>query len=229
MNLYNKSILITGGSEGLGFALARLLIEQQANVIICSRSRDKLSKAENMINSAKLRTFQCDVTDYRQTNLLAKNIPVLDVLINNAGIFLEGPLEDCSPENIANIIDVNVKGVINTTKACLPLLKKRPESYLINIASTKGIEGEKNLSVYCASKFAVHGFTEALKLELANTPVKVFGFYPASMQTDFHEKAKAQDKNKSSWMDAHAVAEVIAFALTRNSPLTFDHLVVRNK
>lgn len=228
MNLTNKTILITGGSEGLGFALAKELLSHKSEVIICGRNKAKLAEASVNLNSPKLRTFVCDVSDNNQVELMVKNISKLDILINNAGIFMESPIESSSPLEISNVIDVNVKGVIYVTKACLPLLKRRSESYLINISSTKGIEGEENLSVYSASKFAVQGLTESLQLELKDSNIKIFGFYPASMDTTFHLKTGIV-RDRSNWMTVEEVAEVIAFALGRPNPMMFDKLVLRNK
>lgn len=228
MNLTNKTILITGGSEGLGFALAKELLSQKSEIIICGRSREKLNDASKKLNSNKLRTFVCDVSDYNQVQMMVKNITNLDILINNAGIFMESPIESSNPSEISNVINVNVKGVIYVTKACIPLLKRRKESYLLNISSTKGIEGEENLSVYSASKFAVQGFTESLQLELKETNIKVFGFYPASMDTTFHLKTGVV-RDRSNWMTVEEVAEVIGFALSRPDPMMFDKLVLRNK
>lgn len=228
MNLINKTVLITGGSEGLGFALAKQFLEQGAQVLICGRNQDKLDKAKKLLNNPQLSTFRCDVTDYFQVQLMAKNITKLDILINNAGIYLEAPLADSSPQEITNVIDTNLKGLIYTTKVFLPLLQKRPESFIVNIASTKALEPAQNLSIYCASKYAVHGFTESLKLEIKEGNVKIFSFYPPSMSTDFHTKTGVA-KDKSVWMTPEAAAEVIIFALTRNAPLTFDQLLLRNK
>lgn len=228
MNLTNKTVLITGGSEGLGFALAKELLNQGSEVFICGRNSEKLEIASAKLKSSKLRTFVCDVSDYNQVQLMVKNISNLDILINNAGIFMESALELSNPSDISNVINVNVKGVIYTTKACLPLLKRRKESYLVNVSSTKGVEGESNLSVYSASKFAVQGFTESLQQELKDTNVKVFGFYPASMDTSFHLKTGVV-RDRSHWMTVDEVAEVISFALTRSDPMMFDKLVIRNK
>ncbi|HRO65123.1 MAG TPA: SDR family NAD(P)-dependent oxidoreductase, partial [Candidatus Dojkabacteria bacterium] len=93
MNLTNKTILITGGSEGLGFALAKELLSHNSEVIICGRNSEKLNDASKKLNSNKLRTFVCDVSDYNQVQMMVKNITNLDILINNAGIFMESPIE----------------------------------------------------------------------------------------------------------------------------------------
>jgi len=228
VNLFNKSILITGGSEGLGFALAQQFLEAGSRVLICGRSQDKLDKAEQLLNNTNLTTFCCDITDSSQVNLMVKNIASLDILINNAGIYLEAPLLQSSPLEISNVIDTNLKGLIYTTQACLPLLSKRSESFVVNIASTKALEPAQNLSIYCASKYAIHGFSESLKLELKNSNIKIFNLYPPSMKTAFHTKTGVE-KDQSNWMTPIQVAEVVIFALTRNTPLAFDSLLLRNK
>lgn len=228
MNLHNKTVLVTGGSEGLGFELAKLLLAEGAYVLICARDQERLNQAAKLLKSDKLSTFKCDITDYLQVKLMVKNIAHLDVLINNAGIYYESALENSSIPMISNIIDINLKGLIYVTKACLPMLKKRPESFLVNIASTKALEPAENQSIYCASKYAVEGFSESLKLELRNTSVKTINFFPPSMGTDFHKKA-GFTIDKHLWMTPEAAAETLVFALTRNSPLTFDQIVLRNR
>lgn len=228
MNLFNKTILITGGSEGLGLELARQLLAEKAEVIICSRNKKKLDNAAKLLDSNKLRTFTCDVSNSNEVDLLVKNIDKLDILINNAGLYIEGSLDKNSSSDISNVIDVNLKGLIYTTKSSLKLLKKQNNSFIVNIISTKGVEPAENLAVYCATKFGVRGFSESLRLELKSTNIRVFDFYPASMFTDFHKKTGAI-KDKSNWMSTKDAAEVVVFALKREAPLTFDHLVIRNQ
>lgn len=228
MNLFNKTILITGGSEGLGLELAKILLAERAEVIICGRSKEKLDNASQILASSKLRTFKCDVSDYNQVELLVKNIAKLDVLINNAGLYLDGAIEATDPSDISNILDVNIKGLIYTTKVSLKLLKKAREAFIVNILSTKAIEPASNLSVYTASKYGARGFSESLKIELKSTNVRILDFCPASMNTDFHYKA-GSIKDKSKWMNPEDVAKVILFALKGDSPLTFETLVVRNR
>lgn len=228
MNLFNKTILITGGSEGLGLELARQLLAEKAEVIICSRSKEKLDNASKLLNSNKLRTFTCDVSNSHEVELLVKNIDKLDVLINNAGLYIEGNLEKNNPADISNVIDVNLKGLIYSTRSSLRLLSKQNNSFIVNIISTKGVECAENLAVYCATKFGVRGFSESLRLELKSTNIRIFDFYPASINTDFHRKTGAI-KDKSHWMSAKDAAEVVVFALKREAPLTFDHLVIRNQ
>lgn len=228
MNLFNKTILITGGSEGLGLELAKQLLAEKAEVIICSRSKDKLDYAARLLNSNKLRTFACDVSNSQEVELLVKNIDKLDILINNAGLYVEGNLEKNTPADISNVIDVNLKGLIYTTKSSLRLLKKQNSSFIVNVISTKGVEPAENLAVYCATKYGVRGFSESLRLELKSTNIKVFDFFPASMDTDFHKKTGVI-KDKTNWMSTKDAAEVVVFALKREAPLTFDHLVIRNQ
>lgn len=228
MNLQNKTALVTGGSEGLGLEISRLLLKQGAEVIICARNKDKLDIASKELNSPKLRTMVCDVTNFKQVELLVKNIAKLDILINNAGLYIEGALINQKPQDISNVLDVNLKGLIYVTKVCLPLLMKQSEAYIVNVASTKGIEVAKDLSVYSASKWGVRGFTKSLQKDLEDTDIKVFGFYPASMKTNFHSKAGVE-KNKQNWMTAKDAAESVIFAISRPAPQNYEELIIRNK
>ncbi len=227
MNLQNKTALITGGSEGLGFALAKRLLEEGAYVIICGRNNEKLFESKRILGSDKITTFRCDITDFNQVSLMVKNIAKLDILINNAGIYHESSLENSSVIDISNVIDINLKGLIYVTKACLSMLKASPESFLINISSTKGLEPAEKQSIYCASKYAIEGFSESLKLDLKGKNVRIMNVFPSTMGTFFHRKAGIE-KEKSKYMTPDSVAESIVFALTRNAPLRFDKLVLRN-
>ena len=228
MNLKNKTALITGGSEGLGLELAKMLLAQGAYVIICGRNKDKLAKAETILNNKNLRSFECDISNPQSVAMMMKNITNLDILINNAGVYIQGALESHSIKDINYMIDINSKGVIFTTKYALPLLKRAKEGLIINISSIRGIEFEANRSVYSSSKSAIWGFTESLKIELSDTNIKVMGLYPARMNTDLHKKSGA-NLDMSNSMTATQAAEALLFAITRKTPMLIDDLILRNK
>lgn len=166
--------------------------------------------------------------DYGQLAQAAIKIKRADVLLNVAGIWLEGQVSDNSPEEITNIIEVNFRGVIYATKAFLPLLDKAQEAHILNIVSTSGLRGRDNQAVYAATKAGVHGFTESLKVDLEKTKVKVSGFYPGGMQTKLFEKV-GKPKANQDWMDTKKVAKIIVFMLEQDATMVMDQVVVNKR
>jgi len=133
-----------------------------------------------------------------------------------------------SVEQIEQAINVNLKGVIFTSKAFMPFLEKESESHLINIVSTSGLKGRNGQAVYCAGKFGVSGFTESLKLDLEKSNIKVTGFYPGGMHTKLFDKAGTPKENQD-WMDVDKVAEVLMFMLERDVSMVLDHVVLNKR
>lgn len=225
MNLNKKSALITGGSEGLGFAIAEKLLEKGMNVAICGRDQEKLIKAKKSLSSSQLTTLPCDVSNYPAVAKMVNEIGGVDILINNAGIWAEGRLEEHSPEIISQILSVNLLGTIFVTRAVLPLMKERNQGFILNISSTSGIRAKPNHSVYVASKYGVSGFTESLMNELQGTDIKVACLYPGGMNTKLFAKAGSV-KDVSQWMDPKKVAETIVFMLESDETMVLSQVVL---
>lgn len=231
MELKNKTALITGGSSGLGFETAKLLIKKGCNVIILGKNPKKVKAAAKKINSPKLSTVICDLTDCKQIEKVARNIKSLDILINNAGVIMYSLLEKHTPEKIAEIVNVNLLGTIYMTRAILPKMKRVNSGTVLNVITASALKGRAEETVYIASKWGVRGFTEALKdeLEKANSKIRVLGFYPGGMNTQLFAKA-GLDKDTSSFMDPAEIAKIIVFMLERPETIKIDQVVVnRNK
>lgn len=227
MQLKDKTVVITGGSDGLGFSLAKLFVSKGSKVVIIGRNKDRLDKAVKELGGVT-KDYIADVSNLKQIQSIAEDLKEVDVLINNAGIWIEGQVADNTEEEISRAIDINLKGVIYTTKAFLPLLKKPTESHILNISSTSGLKGRDNQAVYVATKFGVTGFTESLKLDLASSNIKVSGFYPGGMHTSLFEKV-GKPKNNEDWMDTNKVAEIIVFMLERDISMVMDHVVLNKR
>ncbi len=223
MNLKNKVVVITGGSDGLGLSLTGKFSDAGAKVHIIARDKIKLDKAVESIGNEVVGHI-ADVSVFSEIQKVANEIGNVDVLINNAGVWIEGSILDNSQEEISNAIDINLKGVIYTSKAFIPELMKSNSAHLINISSTSGLKGRDDQAVYVASKFGVTGFTDSLKADLADTNIKVSGFYPGGMQTGLFEKA-GSPKHNSDWMDTDKVANVIVFMVEQDSTMVLDHVV----
>jgi len=187
MKTTQNTILITGGSSGIGLALAKSFIELKNKVIITGRDLSKLEALKNEI--PEISFFQCELTDANSLNELVTFIEQqhsqLNILINNAAIqynynFIEG-------EDIINKIDyeisVNLNVPIKLTTLFLPILLKNNESAIINISSGLVISPKKSASVYCATKSAIHSFTKTLRYQLNDTHVKVFEIIPPLVET----------------------------------------------
>ncbi|MGG1573278.1 SDR family NAD(P)-dependent oxidoreductase [Fictibacillus sp. NRS-1165] len=208
-----KSVVITGGGSGLGAALAEEY-GKQYKVILIGRSITKLNSVADRLNSKgyKADCFACDITSIDEVqHVFGQLLQREDVhmLINNAGSGKFGPLEELSVDEIEAMLDTNVKGTIFTTKISLPYFKDRQEGKIMNIISTAGLRGKVNESVYCASKFAVKGFTESLVKELEGTGIQVTAVYMGGIDTPFWDHSE-HIKDKSRFKTPEQVAFQIA-------------------
>lgn len=228
MKLKGKVVVVTGASSGLGFSLAKALLKNGCRVYGTGKSRDKVKRAIETLKSENFKCWVSDVSDPSEVQKFVKKVGVVDVLINNAGVWLEGKLQGYSVKQISNTIDVNLKGVIFMTRAVLQKMVKRNEGFIVNISSTSGLRGRSGQSVYVASKFGVTGFTKSLQEDLKNTNIKVAGFYPGGMNTKMFEKAGTSKENKD-WMDTEKVAEIIVFMLERDEAMILDHVVLNKR
>jgi short-subunit dehydrogenase len=196
-------ILITGASQGIGKALAEEAVRRGARVLAAARSIDLLDDLKQSVRTARgmLETVQADVTssDDRQRLVAAawQHFGGLDVLVNNAGIGATGHFAEASPERLRAIMEVNFFGLTETTRVFLPLLKQGHTPAIVNISSIAGKRGIPARSEYSASKFAVQGFSEALRAELAKDGIDVLVVCPGLTQTNFsknmlEQKARVQ-------------------------------------
>ncbi len=184
-------ILITGASQGIGKALAELAVARGAKVLVCARKVELLDEVATQIRAkgGVIEIVQADITiaDDRKKLVEAaeKAFGGLDILVNNAGIGATGHFADCSAERLRQIMEVNFFGLTETTRVFLPLLKKGNKPAIVNISSIAGKRGIPARSEYSASKFAVQGFSEALRAELAKDGVDVLVVCPGLTQTNF--------------------------------------------
>ncbi|MED1864002.1 SDR family NAD(P)-dependent oxidoreductase [Fictibacillus nanhaiensis] len=185
----NKTVIITGGGSGLGLALAREY-NKKYNVYLVGRDEQKLEQAvQSFAHSDNKVSFKvCDITDYEKTESMLQSIfqsENVHLLINNAGMGVFEPLEDLSKTDITGMLETNVYGTIFPTKVAFRLFKQQGAGKVMNIISTAGLRGKVNESVYCASKFAVRGFTESLVKEWDGTNIYPTAVYMGGMDTPF--------------------------------------------
>lgn len=210
-----KVVVITGGSEGLGKAIAQLL-SPKYKVVILARGEKKLKAVAGELGC---KFFTCDVTDSaridRTVKKIIKEYGRIDCLVNNTGVFFEGLLENHKPEAVRKMIDINVIGTILMTRAVLPHVKKNKSGLIININSQAGLSAKSGRSLYNASKWAITGFTKCMQQELFSTGVRIAGIYPAMMKTEIFKKAGI-DKNLKDAIEPQEVAKIIEFMLEQN-------------
>jgi uncharacterized oxidoreductase len=187
MKLTNRTILITGGSAGIGLAFARKFLELGNQVILTGRRQEVLEKLK--ANYPKLHTIQSDVADPAQIASLAKRVkasyPKLDVLMNNAGIMihknLTAPAADL--EGLTAELDINLGGVIRMTSAFIDILTAN-RGTIINVSSGLAFVPLSSAPIYCATKSAVHSYTQSLRFQLEQSGVEVIELMPPAVKTD---------------------------------------------
>ncbi len=206
-----KTILITGGATGLGNELAKLYVQNGDQVILLGRNEDKLNKAQEALGRSCIATVSADLTNYEELTQKMDSLLSLhsvDVLINNAGMGHFGPLTSYTKEMIDEVINTNVKGTIYLTQSLLPHLQTREQATILTIISTAGLRGKKNESVYVASKFALRGFVESLKVECEHTSVSCTAAYMGGMDTPFWDNSN-HIADKSRLKHPSEVASII--------------------
>ena len=185
-----KTWLVTGATRGIGREIASAALARGANVVATGRKPDNL---ETRLPDAdgRLLVLPLDVTNTAQIRDVAAAAGArfgrIDVLVNNAGFGQLGHFETISPTQIEDQFATNVFGLMNVTRAVLPVMRRQTTGHIINLSSIGGFVGFAGASVYCASKFAVEGFTESLALELADFGIRFTIVEPGYFRTDFLE------------------------------------------
>lgn len=202
-----KTVVITGASDGLGQALVKAF-SQSHKVIALARNKEALNK---LAGETGCDWHFCDVKDARQVSEVFKQIDEkhdsIDVLINNAGVIVNGPLTETTDEDIENVISTNTLGAIYVAKAAFSAMKQQQKGLIINVVSQAGLNARANRSIYNASKWGMTGFTKALQEEAAEYGVRVTGFYPGTIRTNLFAKAGLQIKGPAIEVE-QAVAAV---------------------
>lgn len=191
-------ILITGASQGIGKCLAEIASQRGGKVLAAARNKDLLQELADQARSKGLSLVpvQADVTGaedrQRMVDAALQHFGGLDILINNAGIGATGHFADCAPERLRKIMEVNFFGLTETTRAFLPLLKKGNKPAIVNISSVAAKRGIPARSEYSASKFAVQGFSQAIRAELSKDGIDVLVICPGLTQTNFSQNMLEQ-------------------------------------
>ncbi|TXM88765.1 SDR family NAD(P)-dependent oxidoreductase, partial [Methylobacterium sp. WL116] len=195
-NLENRTALITGAASGIGRALAVGLAARGCNLALADRNVAGLEETERLIatNRVRISRHPLDVADRDAIAALPAAVEAahggLDVLINNAGVALGGTFEDVTEADFEWLFEINFWGVVRMTRAFLPLLRAQPEARIVNLSSLYGLIAPPGQTAYSASKFAVRGFSQALRHELAGTAIGVTVVHPGGVATSVADSAR---------------------------------------
>lgn len=206
-DLRGKTVLITGGSRGLGLVLAREVAAEGANIAICARDAAELERARADLSArgANVFAFPCDVTERVQVkeliDVVTRHFGSVDVLVNNAGLIQVGPLEVMTLEDFEQAMAVHFWGPLYTTLEVLPQMRERREGRIVNISSIGGKVSVPHLLPYSASKFALVGLSDGLRAELSKENVVVTTVCPGLMRTGSPRNAtfKGQHRAEHAW------------------------------
>lgn len=211
-DLSGKSAIITGGSKGLGLAMAAGLASAGANVMLVNRNAEEGFNAAKEISSmygTQAISFSADITQEAQTVAMTQAameaFGQIDILINSAGINIRGAIDAVSPEDFQQVMDVNVNGTWLCCRAVTPYMKQRKRGSIINLASTLGLVGLANRTPYTASKGAVVQMTRALGLELAPFNINVNAICPGPFLTEMNLPIAGTEEAKKFIVGATAL------------------------
>lgn len=218
--LKGKNVLVTGGSKGIGFGIARVLAQAGCNVVITSRNAEDATRAAEEISTSNSRVlgFQADVRSLSDMENVAKaahaELGDLDVVIANAGVGHFAPIQELGENEWNEMIDTNLTGLFTTIKATVDMLKAR-EGYFFTIASLAGANFFAGGAGYNASKFGAVGFTQAVMLDLRYEGIKVSTIMPGSVASHFNNHTP--DSQKDAWkIQPEDLGELIVDLLKMN-------------
>ena len=222
IQLENRVAIVTGGTKGIGKAIAQQLLGKGARVMVCARtepdvkgcvhdlSREAIGRIEGMV---------CNVREYGEVRKLVERtvhqFGGIDILINNAAVGLFASVSDITPEQWHEVIDTNLSGVFYCCHEVIPHMKKRGGGYIINISSLAGKNPFKGGSAYNASKFGLNGFSEAIMQDLRYDNIRVSYIMPGSVNTGFGRNVASEE---SSWKLAPEDVAKVVVDLLQHDP-----------
>jgi hypothetical protein len=230
-SLEDKTAVVTGASSGIGAATAHALAEAGVRVAVGARRVEQLPDREGFY------AFDLDVTDRESAERFVEravaDLGGIDILVNNAGLALgREPFWESTEEDEATMIETNVLGLMRMTRLCLPHINDG--GHIVNIGSVAGRQAYENGAVYVASKFAVRGFTYALREDLLGRPIHVTTVDPGLVETEFSKVRFRGDEERARKVyegvepvTPEDVAECVLFAVTRPNHVNIDELVVK--
>jgi NADP-dependent 3-hydroxy acid dehydrogenase YdfG len=232
--------VITGASSGLGAATARLLSKQGATVVLAARRAERINALATELTSAggKSLAVETDVRDWNQVKRLVdaavESFGRVDVMLNNAGVMPLAPLEALKTDEWDQMIDVNLKGVLNGIAAALPYMKEQKSGHFINVSSVYGHKVGPNAAVYCATKFAVRALSEGLRQEVKPYNIRTTIISPGAVATELLEhisektiQAQTKDFVSKIAVPAETFARMVAFAINEPADVDVSEILFR--
>lgn len=241
MRCQGKKILITGASSGIGRACAENFAKEGADLILCGRDQQRLQKITNNLTKSyyvKVLPLSFDVSDAQAVEQALTNLPVewqdIDILINNAGFALGyDKLYSGNVHDWDKVIDTNIKSVVYMTRFVVANMVKRQQGHVINVGSISSRQTYSGGSVYCATKFAVRGLTDTLRMDLHGTSIRVSLIDPGMVKTDFFDVRLEGDQTKVEALFAgmtplspEDVADSIVYCATRPAHVCIQEMTV---
>lgn len=234
-SLNNKTVLVTGSTDGLGKKLVLHLAKEQCNIIVHGRNKQKIDDTIAEISKinpdGKHLGIICDLTDLTSIKPAFSGIENLDILVNNAGVWLEGDTLDAEPEKIIELLHVNLGAPLLLTRIMLPVLLKSDYAQILNTVSIAGVEIPVGYchTIYSATKFGLQAFCEAIEKEFDNKKLRIMGYYPGGMETRLFKKAGLDYAQHEPWMfDPQESVEAIMFMLTRDPKVNIKRMDLIN-
>jgi len=226
-----KRIIVTGASNGIGEAIARKLADNDYQVILVARNKEKLETITHEINKKSSKTayfYQVDVSKEdqveRMINDVKENIGSIYGYINNAGVMLNSEVTKGDTASWDQMIDINIKGVLYGTSLVIPDMIANESGHIINIASVSGFEVTKINTVYSATKFAVRAISQGLEKELARTGVRITNVSPGMVETEL--SPNRQDMNRKP-LEPADIANGVLYALSQPSYVNVNEITIR--
>jgi NAD(P)-dependent dehydrogenase (short-subunit alcohol dehydrogenase family) len=223
-----RVIVITGGSRGLGLLMAQQLRKQGARVVLLARNREELLRAKERVGGAGVLTVVCDVTQrvavQHAVEIVLQHFGRIDMLINNAGVIQVGPLEHMSYADYHHAMNVHFWGALHCTEAVLPHMRRRQCGRIVNIASIGGLIAVPHLAPYAASKFALVGYSDAVRAEVAKDGIRVTTVCPGLMRTGSAINAlmKGRHEAEFAWFGALSALPLISIDARRAAKRIID-------
>lgn len=218
-------ILVTGGSDGLGKVIALKLKAAGHQVTILSKDK---SKTEAVANEIGCEYVVADVTDYEAVEAAIKQAGTIDILINNAGVWLQGPFDENEPTKIKRTLEVNTLGMMNASHVAIPTMKKNKHGRIINVISQGGLYAKADRATYNTSKWAATGFTKSLQQELKPFGISVIGFYPGALNNDAIFDKAGNHRDMSNGLSLETAADAIVYVCSLPDSVNVPELGIEN-
>jgi len=222
--MIKRTVLVTGASSGIGRAIAKRLLQQGHHVIGVSRNSQKFTHALDNFTAVQLDLSHTSSLP-AQLNTLAKDFPDIDAVVFSAGIGQFGSIEEFSYSQIEALMTINFTSQVFLTRALLPSLKRKTRADLIYIGSEAALKGSRKGTMYCASKFALRGFTQALREECSKSGVRVCLLNAGMVKTPFFDKLAFEPADhETNYLLPEDLAEAVDYVLNSRAHIVIDEI-----